>query len=271
MEEDFVTYMVALEVATHEALVRQTYKDSVNVKTWCIGMTNATGHTVERYIGKPQSLQHCMNIYAWALKRYAKQVEEVFKGHYLEEHQRAAAVSFHWNTGAIKRASWVKLYKAGRLVEARKAFMNYQKPASLKKRRERERDLFFDGKWSQDGLITEYTRVKKNLHPDWSSDRRINIEQELRRAFFKPVAVPLDQPTKPDNKPKAPTVSPERTTPMEVPIQRHENIQTEPDRIGKIPGPISPAPSVSTPLWKNTTVLVIALTVGASILAVMLL
>jgi hypothetical protein len=27
-------------------------------------LTNATGHKVERYIGKPASLQHCMNIYA---------------------------------------------------------------------------------------------------------------------------------------------------------------------------------------------------------------
>ena len=66
-----VDYAVAMEVAAHEALLRQAYKDSEGVLTWCVGMTNSTGHRVERYIGKPQTLQHCMNIYAWALTNYA--------------------------------------------------------------------------------------------------------------------------------------------------------------------------------------------------------
>jgi lysozyme len=74
-----IDYAVAMEVAAHEALLRQTYKDSENVLTWCVGMTNATGHRVERYIGKPQTLQHSMNIYAWVLTNYAEQVREVFK------------------------------------------------------------------------------------------------------------------------------------------------------------------------------------------------
>jgi len=66
-----VDFDVAMEVASHEALIRQTYKDRVGVLTWCVGMNNAIGHTVERYIGKPASLQHCRNIYAWALDNYA--------------------------------------------------------------------------------------------------------------------------------------------------------------------------------------------------------
>ncbi|WP_274425508.1 hypothetical protein [Chelativorans sp. YIM 93263] len=72
---------VAMEVAAHEALVSQTYKDSAGVLTWCVGMTNATGHRVERYIREPQSVQHCMDIYVWALTNYAEQVREVFKDH----------------------------------------------------------------------------------------------------------------------------------------------------------------------------------------------
>lgn len=59
-----VDFDVTMEVAGHEALIRQTYKNGGGVLTWCVGMTNATGHKVERYIGKPASLQHCMNIYA---------------------------------------------------------------------------------------------------------------------------------------------------------------------------------------------------------------
>ncbi len=60
-----------MEVAAHEALARQTYKDSAGALTWCVGMTNATSHRVEHYIGKPQSVQHCMGMYAWALTNYA--------------------------------------------------------------------------------------------------------------------------------------------------------------------------------------------------------
>lgn len=56
-----VDFDVAIEVASHKALIRQTYKDSVGVLTWCVGMTNATGHKVDRYIGKLAALQHCVN------------------------------------------------------------------------------------------------------------------------------------------------------------------------------------------------------------------
>ena len=112
---------VALEVASHEALVRQTYLDSVGVKTWCVGMTNATGHRVERYIGKPQTVQHCMNIYAWALANYAGQVRDAFKARPLTKAQFAAAVSFHWNTGGIGRAAWVRYWLRGEDEKARKA------------------------------------------------------------------------------------------------------------------------------------------------------
>jgi hypothetical protein len=41
-------WQIALEVAAHEALIRQAYNDSVGVLTLCMGMTNATGHRLER-------------------------------------------------------------------------------------------------------------------------------------------------------------------------------------------------------------------------------
>lgn len=213
---------VALEVASHEALIRQTYKDSKGVLTWCVGMTNATGHTVERYIGKPASLQHCMNLYVWALDNYASGVREAFKGVTLTKAQFAAALSFHWNTGAIKKASWVRLFKAGDMAGARKAFMNYQKPPEIKKRREKERDLFFDGKWSNDGTMTEFTKLTSRMTPVWSSAKQINVERELRAAFAGAPAVKVDQPPKPDSKPLAPTLSPEK--PAEKPVSEQKPV-----------------------------------------------
>jgi lysozyme len=200
---------VALEVAAHEALIRQTYRDSVGVLTWCVGMTNATGHTVERYIGKPQTLQHCMNIYAWALENYADGVREAFKGLKITKGQFAAALSFHWNTGAIKRATWVQHFRAGNDAAARKAIMNWKTPPEIEDRRKKERALFFDGKWSNTGTMLEYTRVTAAMNPDWGSGKRINVAAELAKAFAGTIKPPvLDVAPKPDNKPIAPTLTP---------------------------------------------------------------
>ncbi|WMT92804.1 glycoside hydrolase family protein [Pelagibacterium sp. H642] len=99
-----LTARATLELASHGALVRQTYKDSVGVLTWCVGMTNATGHRVERYIGNPAPLQHCMNLFVWALRNYAKHVDEVFVDYPLSEAQYAAILSFTWNLGGCGAA-----------------------------------------------------------------------------------------------------------------------------------------------------------------------
>lgn len=227
-----VDQRVALEVASHEALVRQTYKDSVGVNTWNVGMTNATGHRVERYIGKPASLQHCMNLYAWALVMYAAAVIEMFKGRPLTQAQFAAALSFHWNTGAIKRASWVRYWLRGDDEAARKAFMNWVTPSEIAKRRAKERDLFFDGKWSNDGTMLEFTRVRPNMTPDWGSGRRINVAEELRAAFALDTQPEMDQSPEPDAVPAAPTLSPDQ----------HEEQETE--NMDRIPIP-TPRPDLS--------------------------
>lgn len=208
-----VDYDVAMEVAAHEALVRQAYRDSAGILTWCIGMTDATGHLVERYLGKPASYQHCMNVYAWALRNYCQQVVDVFRGYPLTQAQFAAACSFHWNTGAIKTASWVQHVRAGNMAAAEKSFKNWNKAgekvaAGLKTRREREWKLWTTGKWSHDGTMVEYTRVRPNLQPDFSSGRRVNVEKELRAAIEALYMPALDQAPKPDAKPAAPTLTP---------------------------------------------------------------
>lgn len=174
-----ITARTALELASHEGLVRQAYKDSVGVWTWSIGITNASGHNVERYIGKPQTLEVCLEVYVWALEKYANDVRKVFKDKPLNEHQFAAAVSFHYNTGAIARAAWVKKWLAGDVAGAKKDFMNWSKPKEIIPRRQKERDLFFDGKWSNNGTVTEYTRVKANGQIDWSSAKKTNITKEM--------------------------------------------------------------------------------------------
>lgn len=210
-----LTARAALELASHEALVRQTYKDSVGVLTWCVGMTNATGHRVERYIGNPAPLQHCMNLFVWALLNYAKHVDEVFAGHRLTEAQYAAILSFTWNlgAGALRDASWVRHFKAGDMDAAEAAFKTWNKAGGktvkgLVARRALEADLLFRGKWSNDGTIIEYTRLRSNMQVDFASAKRVNVTTELRNAFAgerKPI---VDEPPQPDAPVQTPTLSP---------------------------------------------------------------
>ena len=232
-----VDFNVAMEVAAHEALVRQAYRDTKRVLTWCVGMTNATGHRVERYVGNPQTLQHCMNLYVWALTNYAEQVKRVFKAKPLNQAQFAAAVSFHWNTGAIASASWVRLWLAGDVAGARKAFMNWVTPKEIAARRQKECDLFFDGTWSNDGTMTEFTRVSANMTPVWASAKKINVAAELRKAFEETADVVLDQQPDPDSAPAGNTLSPEGGEPdgSSAPIIEDQTMPTPGTHDGGLP------------------------------------
>lgn len=208
---------VAIELASHEGLVRQAYKDSKGIWTWSIGITSMSGHQVERYIGKPQTLEHCLAIYVWALEKYAADVRRAFAAKPLNKHQFAAALSFHYNTGAIGRATWVKKWLAGDVAGARKAIMDWRKPAEIVPRRQKERDLFFDGKWSNNGTVTEYTRLKASGAPDWSSAVRTNIRPAMEAVFGVAAATPA--PAKPVPAP-SPTPTPEPTPVATEPAKR---------------------------------------------------
>lgn len=200
MPQQTVDYEVALELLHHEAIVRQAYKDSVGVLTWAVGMTNATGHRVERYIGKPAPMFQVLSIFVWALKNYSRAVDKAFAGYPLTKAQYAAAVLFHWNTGAIERATWVELVKRGDMKAAREAFLSWNKPAEIRGRRKAEADLFFDGVWAaKDSLVTEYTKVNpKTLAPIWSSAIKVDVGPELRKAFGAQMGVQPDMPMQPD-------------------------------------------------------------------------
>lgn len=155
-----LTQRTMLEIAEHEGIVTQAYKDSVGVWTWGIGVTDASGHSVGRYKGKPQTLERCIEVAEWLMReKYLPAVLEAFRGVKLSESQMAASLSFHYNTGAIKRAQWVQLVRMGQLDRAREAFMQWSKPPEIIKRRRAERDLFFEGRWAGDGIVLVYDKV----------------------------------------------------------------------------------------------------------------
>ncbi|HEX7720453.1 MAG TPA: hypothetical protein VF389_11655 [Woeseiaceae bacterium] len=181
---DPLTLRVAQEIIEHEAIVPEAYKDSVGVWTWGIGVTSASGHKVNRYIDNPQPIERCIEIFVWLLRnRYVPGVEKAFAGHKLAEHELAAALSFHYNTGAIGRATWVKDFKRGHLGTARQSFMNWVTPPEITARRRKERDLFFDGRWSADGRATVYPVRKPSYAPNFRAGRQEDITEALRRAM----------------------------------------------------------------------------------------
>jgi lysozyme len=177
-----LTPKVALELIGHEAIVPEAYKDSVGVWSWGIGVTNASGHDVMRYKDNPQPIERCLEVYLWLLReKYIPSVVKAFEGFTLTEAQFAAALSFHYNTGAIGKAGWVKRAKAGDMAGARAAIMEWRKPPEIIERRQKECDLFFDGRWSQDGKATVYDVRKPSYSPNWKTARRVDVSADLLR------------------------------------------------------------------------------------------
>ena len=179
-----LTAKMAMELVGHEAIVQEAYKDSVGVWTWSVGITSASGHSVERYKDNPQAIERCLEVFVWVVRtNYLPDVLAAFGGRALTEAQLSAALSFHYNTGTIKRASWVKKWLTGDIAGAKSSFMEWRNPPEIIGRRQDERDLFFDGKWSQDGKATIYEVAKPSYSPKWSSARRVDISAALAEAM----------------------------------------------------------------------------------------
>ena len=181
-----ITPRIACELVGAEGIVPEWYLDSATprVGTWGIGVTNASGHLVDRYKDKPASIERVLQIFIWLLRTsYGPQVLAAFKGRALTEAQFAAALSFHYNTGAIAGTAWVSLYLAGKVAEARKFLeTHYLNDGDLKQRRMDEAALFFDGKWKHlDGLVNVYTVRKPSYLPGKAT--RVDIRADVARAL----------------------------------------------------------------------------------------
>jgi len=180
-----LTVRCVLEIAGHESIVPEAYKDSGGVWTWGMGVTNASGHTVfPRYKDAPQTLLHCVEVAVWLMRQtYLPAVLKAFAGMPLTEAELTAALSYHWNTGAILTAAWVPAVKSGNLATARRSFTLEHTGSSTMERRGKERDLFFDGKWTNDGMTTVYDVAKPSYSPKWSSARRVDISEVVAQAL----------------------------------------------------------------------------------------
>ena len=179
-----ITVKMMQEIIAHEAIICEAYLDSQKIWTFGVGVTTRSGHAVERYKDNPQPISKVIAIFEWLLReKYAPAVDAAFRGKQLTEAQYCAALSFHYNTGQIGKASWAKSFMAGNREKARAEIMNWTKPKELWERRRKERDLFFDGKWSGDGKATIFQVRKPSYAPSWSSAKRVDVTQALVEAL----------------------------------------------------------------------------------------
>lgn len=180
-----LTERVCLELLGHEAIVQEAYRDSVGVWTWSAGITSKSGHLVERYKDAPQTIERCLEVFVWLLRtKYAREVRDAFHARALTEAQFAAALSFHWNTGAIKRATWVREWLDGEPeATVRTRFLEWRNPPEIRPRRAAEAELFFKDVWTADGKTTIYPVRKPSYAPDWGKARRVDVRSELRAAL----------------------------------------------------------------------------------------
>ncbi len=115
----------------------------------------------------------------------------------LAQHEFDALVSFHFNTGAIGRASFVKKLNAGDKLGAAAGMLEWKKPAEIIKRRTAEMKLFRDGKYSNDGKCTIYPANKFGA-VQWGSGRRVSVANLIAPAVpAKPAPAPVPTPDAP--------------------------------------------------------------------------
>jgi len=180
-----------MELIGHEGIVASPYYDSANVLTWGVGHTAHAGEPLpSTKWGKSADLVEVFSTFRRDVARYEAQVRLAFTRPLTQE-QFDAAVSFHFNTGAIARATWVKKFNAGDIAGSRKSFMDWRKPAEIVPRRTKERDLFFAGKYGNGGKATLYPADDKG-RVLWGQGKVIDLADALARmAPPAPPATPI--------------------------------------------------------------------------------
>ena len=169
-------------LALHEGIVPAPYRDSVGVWTYGIGHTLGAGYPdPEKMLrGMPSSLDAALrdvfDLFRRDVAKYEAAVNRAVKVP-ITQAQFDALVSFHYNTGAIGKASLVKRLNAGDVAGAAAGFMAWKKPPEIIPRRKAEQELFAKGVYPG-GQVTVW-QVSKAGKVIWNPARRLTKDQVL--------------------------------------------------------------------------------------------
>ena len=131
------------KIMAWEACALRAYRDVVGVWTIGFGLTNQVGELPFKIVaGVTITFEQAVDLFRKALRnRYEPSVNKRMAG--TTQSGFDMGTSFHYNTGAISRASWVKPFLAGDFAAARGAFYAWNKGggrvlAGLTRRRKEE-------------------------------------------------------------------------------------------------------------------------------------
>ena len=194
-------------LARHEGIVPAPYLDSVGVWTWGVGHTAAAGapDPAKMPRGMPADIEAavraCLLQFAADLARYEAEVAAAVTVE-LAPHQFDALVSWHYNTGAVRRAKLTRELNAGRFVQAAEEFMRWTKNPELVGRRREEQALFLGSYPS--GAVPVWA-VSAAGRINWKKPIRMIGQAELLALMAPPAPVPvLDAQLEPAPAPPAP-------------------------------------------------------------------
>lgn len=182
--------MSAQGVATlehHEGVVLKAYRDVVGVWTIGAGLTAASG-VVKPKAGMRLTREEATNLLQQALRRnYEPTVKAEMPA--ARQHEFDAGVSFHFNTGAIRKATWVKRWRAKSAPSViRAGLLAWNKGGGrvlpgLTRRRDDEARMLLDGIYPI--AVSKPASTDKGISGKaiWAFDMSYAKQNEVREAF----------------------------------------------------------------------------------------
>lgn len=160
-----------IKLMQHEAVMLDAYKDSKNIWTIGVGHTAFAGAPIPRR-GMKLTIEEVFELFERDLRRYEHDVVVALRGTKVEQHQFDALVSFHYNTGGIKKANLMRRLRAGDIGGAARGFMGWVRPPEIKERRREEMELFRTGDYGDLSTVPMYP-ITANYTPNWRGRKNI--------------------------------------------------------------------------------------------------
>ena len=177
------------EIMLSEAAVINRYKDSKGIWTIGVGHTKYAGGVDPAKVTRTLSFDEVMEMFSEDLPKYEKDVNNAVKVP-VTQYEFDAMVSFHFNTGGIGRAQFVKDLNAGKSrATVAAGFMNWSSPPEIVGRRNREMELFRTGKYTTNPRASVYPASTSGA-VQWSKGVRIDPMPGIRKWFPSSVDAP---------------------------------------------------------------------------------
>ena len=167
-----------LAILHHEAVVLNRYKDIKGIWTIGAGVTHAAHAEIDPEVFTGEiDIEHALSSFRKVLKKYEDDVSQYIVRD-MPQHVFDAFVSFHYNTGAIRRATFTKMYNSGRSDEdVANSMMQWIKPPALLARRRAEKLLFLRGDYGPTNIHLYKADNRGNIN--WHGGQTLHGETAL--------------------------------------------------------------------------------------------